>query len=61
MGGDGFLPWAYYKKKNKRNYTNLYIFLFIVLVGFLAYQVYLRVDFNELFKKEKIRKKQIKR
>lgn len=42
------------KKKKKRNYTNLYIFLFIVLVGFLAYQVYLRVDFNELFKKETI-------
>lgn len=45
------------KKKNKRNYTNLYIFLFIVLVGFLAYQVYLRVDFNELFKKETISEK----
>ena len=45
------------KKKKKRNYTNLYIFLFIVLVGFLAYQVYLRVDFNELFKKETISEK----
>ena len=45
------------KKKKKRNYTNLYIFLFIVLVGFLAYQVYLRVDFNELFKKETVSEK----
>ncbi len=47
------------KKKKKRNYTNLYIFLFIVLVGFLAYQVYLKVDFNELFKKETVSEKTI--
>ncbi|MDD2888347.1 MAG: hypothetical protein PHY66_11120 [Aliarcobacter sp.] len=44
------------KKKTKRNYTNLYISLFILLVAFLAYQVYLKVDFNALyenyFKKE---------
>ncbi|AXX88830.1 hypothetical protein CKA55_03045 [Arcobacter suis] len=47
------------KKKKKRNYTNLYIFLFIVLVGFLAYQAYLKVDFNELFKKETVSEKTI--
>ena len=40
------------KKKKKRNYTNLYIFLFILVVAFLAYQVYLKVDFNNLFKSE---------
>ncbi|PUE64363.1 hypothetical protein [Arcobacter caeni] len=42
------------KKKKKRNYTNLYIFLFILAVGFLAYQVYLKVDFNNLFKNETV-------
>ena len=40
------------KKKKKRNYTNLYIFLFILVVAILAYQVYLRVDFNNFFKSE---------
>lgn len=44
------------KKKKKRDYTNLYIFLFILLVGFISYQVYLKVDFKSLysdyFKKE---------
>ena len=40
------------KKKKKRNYTNLYIFLFILVVAILAYQVYLRVDFNNFFKNE---------
>ncbi|MDD2895618.1 MAG: hypothetical protein PHG81_06300 [Aliarcobacter sp.] len=44
------------KKKTKRNYTNLYIALFILAVAFLAYQVYLKVDFKGLyedyFKKE---------
>lgn len=44
------------KKKVKRNYTNLYISLFILLVALLAYQVYLKVDFKALyenyFKKE---------
>lgn len=44
------------KKKKKRNYTNLYISLFILAVGFLAYQVYLKVDIKGLyenyFKKE---------
>lgn len=44
------------KKKKKRNYTNLYISLFILVVLFLSYQVYLKVDFKELyenyFKKE---------
>ncbi|MDD3054558.1 MAG: hypothetical protein PHE16_01640 [Aliarcobacter sp.] len=42
------------KKKKKRNYTNLYIFLFILVVAFLTYQVYLKVDFNDLFKSETI-------
>lgn len=46
------------KKKIKRNYTNLYIALFVILVGFLSYQVYLKVDFkglyDEFFKKETI-------
>lgn len=42
------------KKKKKRNYTNLYIFLFILAVVFLAYQVYLKVDFNNLFKNETV-------
>jgi len=37
------------KKKKKRNYTNLYISLFILLVAALAYQVYLKVDFKELY------------
>jgi hypothetical protein len=44
------------KKKKKRDYANLYIFLFILLVGFISYQVYLKVDFKSLysdyFKKE---------
>ncbi|MDD4329929.1 MAG: hypothetical protein PHD79_08230 [Aliarcobacter sp.] len=40
------------KKKKKRNYTNLYIFLFILVVAILAYQVYLRVDFNNFLKSE---------
>jgi len=40
------------KKKKKRNYTNLNIFLFILVVAILAYQVYLRVDFNNFFKSE---------
>ena len=46
------------KKKKKRNFTNLYIFLFVILVGFLAYQIYLKVDFKsiyaEFFKKEEV-------
>ena len=46
------------KKKIKRNYTNLYIALFVILVGFLSYQVYLKVDFKslyeEFFKKDTI-------
>ena len=37
------------KKKKKRDYTNLYIFLFILLVGFISYQVYLKVDFKALY------------
>ena len=37
------------KKKKKRDYTNLYIFLFILLVGFISYQVYLKVDFKSLY------------
>jgi hypothetical protein len=39
------------KKKKKRNYTNLYIALFILVVAFLTYQVYLKVDFNGLYEK----------
>ncbi len=37
------------KKKKKRDYTNLYIFLFILLVGFISYQVYVKVDFKSLY------------
>ena len=44
------------KKKKKRNYTNLYIFLFVLVVALLSYQIYLKVDFKVLyenyFKKE---------
>lgn len=42
------------KKKKKRNYTNLYIFLFILVLSYLSYEVYLRVDFQELFNSKKI-------
>ncbi len=44
------------KKQKKTNFTNLYIFLFILTVGLLSYIVYLNVDFKvfyeKLFKKE---------
>lgn len=47
------------KKKKKRNYTNLYIFLFILVVAILTYQVYLRVDFNDFFKSETVSSKTV--
>jgi hypothetical protein len=37
------------KKKKKRNYTNLYIFIFLALIAFISYEIYIRVDFKELF------------
>lgn len=37
------------KKKKKRNFTNLYIFFFILLVGFLSYQAYLKLDFKAIY------------
>lgn len=37
------------KKKKKRDFSNLYIFLFVILMAFLSYEVYLRIDFNALY------------
>lgn len=45
------------KKKTKRNYTNLYIFLFIFVIALLSYQIYLKVDFKEVY--EKLFKKEV--
>ena len=46
------------KKKKKRNFTNLYIFFFMLLIGFLTYWAYLKIDFKSLYldflKKDKI-------
>lgn len=47
------------KKKKKRNYTNLYIFLFILVVAILAYQLYLKVDFNDFLKSETVSSKTV--
>ena len=46
------------KKKKKRDFTNLYIFFFMVFIGFLSYWAYLTIDFKSLYldflKKDKI-------
>lgn len=46
------------KKKKKRDFTNLYIFFFMLIIGFLTYWAYLKIDFKSLYldflKKDKI-------